>query len=181
MSKKVVKSNHNSTIKPKSTKVRQRSYCHYGEYTEAFTGRTISMSSNFFEYLADRLGNWIQDLSINGLAKHSSFTIEEFLMESKIPWSTLDGWRTKSPVLDSAYKHAIQCLGVLRESAALYGKLNPNMVAKVQHFYLPSCFQAHKSYEELKKPVTVIQSSAQIQQQGIEKALSFVDPIVAPQ
>jgi len=152
-------------------------YKHYGTYDEAFTGHNISISTSFFERLAEKIGAWIDDLAINGIAKNSSFTIEEFYMESKIPEITLRGWREKSPILAAAYKHAILCLGVLREKAALYGKINPILFARVQHAFSPTWLSALKIHEEMKKPVTVIQTQAQIQEAGIERAKSFVGPV----
>ena len=136
--------------------------------------RTISMSIHFFEHLAEKIGEWIDDLRVNGLAKQCSFTFREFLMENKIPRITLLGWRTKSPVLDLACKHAMECLGVMREAAALYFKVHPGMVMRVQHIYSDTWYEAIKSHEELKKPVTVIQSNAQIQQQGADICKEYV-------
>lgn len=172
------KSSKSIIAKSASAKVRTRGpYCHYGTFVEPFSGRTISMSKNFFEYVAQKLGDWIEDLRVNGFAKESSFTMEEFMMQNKIPKVTLFDWRKKSPILNDAYQHAMQCLGVMREVAALYGKMNANVIMRVQHVYSDTWYNAVKSHEELRKPVTVIQSNAQVQQSGVELCASYVGHI----
>jgi len=123
---------------------------------------------NFIKTVAKELVEW----SIN---IPDALSIEQYCVENRIPYDTLESWGKRHPFLKEAVDMAKMAIGVRRENGYIKNKYNQK-VSLTLHNYLDRCKEDDKWHIELKQ-----QADEKTQRNNIQWALSkFPDSPLVP-
>ena len=127
----------NTIPKPQERKL----FCDH--YKDLFTFKTIPISQEFIERLA-------QDLIAWATTDDDALRLTQFITKIGIHPRTFDGWSKKHPTLKFAKEAALLIIGDRREIGALKNKYNANVVMKQQHRYNEEWWDSEVKRAELK-------------------------------